>query len=201
MFANVNVSEQKPPEDSDSALSFTMEGYKGMPPANLTPFFWAPGWNSVQAVNKYQVEIGGPLKGGPTGKRLFPNALAREIAFLNQIPPAFEAKVGEWLIIPLPHIFGSEELSVYSPGIAARSPKPYIAISRHDAESLAIEENEVLQLQVQPLQTGGTVLASAYRLPVHIKDELPVGVAGLPYQISGLHGIAWPAKGILTKAL
>jgi len=198
MFANVNVSEQKPPEDPDSPLSFTMEGYKGMPPANLTPFFWAPGWNSVQAVNKYQVEIGGPLKGGPTGKRLFPNAIANEMAFLNHIPPAFKAPAGEWLIIPLPHIFGSEELSVYSPGIAARSPKPYIAISRHDAESLAIEENEVLQLQ---LNRGEALPALYYQLGVQIKDELPPGIAGLPYQISGLNGIAWPAKGKLTKAL
>jgi len=204
MFANLNVSEQKPPEDPDSALSFTMEGYKGIPPATLTPFFWAPGWNSVQAVNKYQVEIGGPLKGGPTGKRLFPNAFARETAFLDNIPPAFEAAKGEWLMIPIPHIFGSEELSVYSPGIAARSAKPYIAISRHDAESLVIQENEVLQIQLkshQPSDSNENQAAFYHQLPVQIKDELPAGVAGLPYQIPGLNGIAWPAKGVLTKAL
>ena len=36
-----------------------MEGYYGPMPSSLIPFFWAPGWNSVQAVNKFQNEIGG----------------------------------------------------------------------------------------------------------------------------------------------
>jgi NADH-quinone oxidoreductase subunit G len=197
MFANVNVSEQKPPEDIDSPLSFTMEGYKGIPPATLTPFFWAPGWNSVQSVNKYQVEVGGPLKGGHIGKRLFPETPAGKKSFLNHIPPAFKASAGEWLIVPLPHIFGSEELSIYTHGIAERSPKPYLAISRHDAESLAIREHGFLQLQINP----DKLPAKLYELPVLIKDELPDGIAGIPYQIPGLYGIAWPARGILTKAL
>src|SRR3546814_15696758 len=52
--------------------SFTMEGYRGIPPSSVIPFFWAPGWNSVQSINKYQIEPGGPLHGGDPGKRLIP---------------------------------------------------------------------------------------------------------------------------------
>src|SRR6185437_51302 len=49
MTANLAVSEPKPPEDGNSPLSFTMEGYAPPPPETLTPFAWSPGWNSPQA--------------------------------------------------------------------------------------------------------------------------------------------------------
>ena len=48
-----------------------MEGYKGIPPSVITPFFWSPGWNSVQSVTKYQKEPGGALKDGDPGVTLF----------------------------------------------------------------------------------------------------------------------------------
>lgn len=192
LLANINVSEPKPPEDTDSALSFTMEGYKGMPPSPLIPFHWAPGWNSGQAVHKYQTEVGGSLHGGDPGKRLFPEIPASEYAFLNNIPQAFKPMPGEWLIVPLPHIFGSEELSIYTPGIAERAPKPYIAISKSDAENLNIRGGETIHVQIGK---------SHYDLPVLIKEELLTGLAAVPFNIPGLAGIEWPAKGILTKGI
>ena len=54
-----------------------MEGYQGQPPAPLIPRFWAPGWNSVQALNKFQEEVGGPLRGGDPGRRLIEPAAER----------------------------------------------------------------------------------------------------------------------------
>ena len=190
MLANINVSEPKPPEDPDSALSFSMEGYRGMPPAPLTPFFWAPGWNSGQSVNKYQEEVGGALRGGDQGEILFPEITVAKKSFLNGIPPAFTPSPGEWLMLPLSHIFGTEELSIHTPGIAERVPRPYLAISKNDAKRLKVLDDEILQLQLQ---------GQLYKLPVLIKEELPDGLAGIPYQIPGLTAIAWPAKGILTK--
>lgn len=190
MFANINVAEPKPPEDTDSPLSFTMEGYKGIPPAPIIPFFWAPGWNSVQSLNKYQIEVGGSLRGGDPGVRLFAENRGTRLPYRNHIPPPFTPSPGEWIILPLPHIFGSEELSIYSAGIHERCPEPYVAINRKDAKDLNVAENDLLQLQIQDQH---------YFLPLKIKEELPQGLAGIPYQISGLRGIAWPAKGILTK--
>lgn len=191
MLANITVSEPKPPEDIDSSLSFTMEGYRGMPPPPLIPFFWAPGWNSIQSTNKYQVEVGGPLRGGDVGKRLFPESPASEPVFLNGIPPAFAPSGGEWLMVPLQHIFGSEELSIYTHGIAERCPEPYIAISKQDAQNLNISESEIMQVHLQERY---------YALPARINEKLPEGLAGIPYHIPGITGIAWPAKGTLTKA-
>lgn len=190
MLANISVTEPKPPEDPDSALSFTMEGYKGMPPAPLIPFFWAPGWNSVQSINKYQEEVGGHLRGGDPGKRLFRETSSLEKVFMDRIPPGFIPSPGEWQILPLPHIFGTDELSIYSPGVAERAPLPYIAINKKDADQLNALENDLLSVKIGD---------ENYMLPVVIKEELPEGLAGIPYPIPGLSGIAWPAKGNLKK--
>ena len=71
MNSNVSLSEGGPPVDEDSPLNFSMEGYKGVPPANLTPWYWSPGWNSVQAMNKYMDEPAGTALSGNPGVLLF----------------------------------------------------------------------------------------------------------------------------------
>ena len=71
MLANVNVSEPKPTEDANSALAYSMEGSDNIPPSELTSFYWSPGWNSVQASNKYLKELNNALKGRDPGIRLF----------------------------------------------------------------------------------------------------------------------------------
>ena len=190
MHANQNVSEPKPPTDTDTPFSFTMEGYKGTLPGPLVPFFWAPGWNSSQSVNKYQLEVGGPLYGGDSGVRLFDKASPGMPTFFNTIPAAFKPIAEEWLLIPLTHIFGSEELSLYTSGVAERSPKPYIAIGLQDADALNIKEGETLTVRIG---------SSKYSLPVQIKEELKQGTAGLPHNLRELAGIKWPAKATLTR--
>lgn len=192
MLAHVAVSEPKPPEDGDSPLSFTMEGYRGIPPAPLIPFYWSPGWNSGQSVHKYQSETGGALRGGDPGVRLTGEGLHFRNGFEGQIPPPFKTQGNEMTMVPLAHIYGSEELSALSPSVASRSPRPYIALGSLDAERLQVAEGDVLQVRM------GEVV---YDLPVVRKDELPEGLAGLPYNLPALPGISWPAKGILTKAL
>src|SRR5882724_5845165 len=125
MWAQRNVHEPQPPEDADSPLAFSMEGYPGQPPAALIPRFWAPGWNSVQALNKFQSEVGGPLRGGDPGRRLIEPAAVERVPYFVTVPRAFQPRDDEWLILPLYHIFGSEELSILAPGIAERAPQPY----------------------------------------------------------------------------
>lgn len=191
MLANVAVSEPKPPEDTDSPLSFTMEGYHGMPPAPLTPFYWSPGWNSGQSVHKYQTEAGGPLRGGDPGVRLSGEGLFFENGFHGHIPSAF-SRESEMTLVPLPHIFGSDELSIRSKSVEGRSPHPYVALSSSDARRLQASEGDVLQLRIAEL---------VFDLPLITKNELPEGLAGLPYNLPEMSGIVWPAKGILTKPM
>lgn len=73
IFANQTVHEPPPPPDPDTPLTFSMEGATLQPPPALIPRFWAPGWNSIQSLNKFQQEIAGALIGGNPGRRLIEN--------------------------------------------------------------------------------------------------------------------------------
>jgi NADH-quinone oxidoreductase subunit G len=68
--ANIRVSEPKIPEDADSPLAFSMEGRSETPPSSMVPFYWSPGWNSVQAMYQYLDEPNGSMIGGDPGIRL-----------------------------------------------------------------------------------------------------------------------------------
>ena len=138
MSADKTVHEPKPQDDSDSPLSFSMEGFEGKPHPSLLPRYWSPGWNSVQSLTKFQREVDGPLCGGDPGQRLIepgsgPGGQGGP-AFFDDIPPAFSVRENRLLVVPLYHIFGSEELSVLSPGIAELAPKPYLALNAEDSE-------------------------------------------------------------------
>ena len=178
MLANISVHEPKPPEDADSSLAFSMEsGIQSAPPA-MIPFFWDPGWNSIQAANKYQAEIGGPLRGGDPGIRLFESAEAADWRYPSP-PSAARVERDTLRIVPLFHIFGSEELSALAPGVAQLSPQAYVALNPADAASFGAAEGEVVTLHV----AGGTL-----SLPVRLRTDLASGVVAIPAGISPLEG-------------
>mgnify|MGYP001557386501 FL=1 len=201
MLANISVHEPEPPDDPDTPFSFSMEGYPDHPPPALIPRFWAPGWNSVQSVNKFQDEVGGSLTGGDPGVRLIEpvpdggrgGGLGGEIAYFRNIPMAFSPRADEWLVVPLHHIFGSEALSVLAPAIAELAARPYLALNPEDAVELGLAAGNSAQLQ---LDRKGR---ADYRLPVQLKVELQRGVAGLPAGLPGLTGIALPAWGKVAR--
>jgi NADH-quinone oxidoreductase subunit G len=190
MLANISVHEPKPPDDPDTPLSFSMEGTLDQPPAALIPFFWSPGWNSIQATNFYQTEIDGPLRGAIPGVRLIEPARQLHNQYFDQVPTAFARRVDEWLLVPLHHIFGSEELSLSAPGVAELAPKPYVALNAEDAKRLRVEAGEEVTVKFD----GG-----AYSLPAQIEGELPLGIAGLPVGLPGLAGISVPIRCVMVR--
>jgi NADH-quinone oxidoreductase subunit G len=185
VLVNINVSEPKPPEDLDSALSFSMEGTPDQPPAALIPFFWSPSWNSIQAVNAYQKEVGGPLRGGDAGVRILEPAAANGQSYFCAIPSAFQPHEGEWLLLAMHHIFGSDELSLSAPGIAELTAKPHISVNSGE-----FTENQEVEISY----AGGT-----FRLPVRIRPDLPRGVAALSIGTAPLVGITLPAWGTIAR--
>jgi len=189
MHAHMNVSEPAPPNDPDSPLSFSMEGYPGHPPSSLISRFWSPGWNSVQSVNKFQREVGGELYGGDPGLRLIePSPAARKVSYFSDIPPAFEPRRDELLILPLHHIYGSEELSKVSPGILERAPKKYIGLNPEDTTMMNVKDGE----------EGEMILnGRSYSLTVKCMEALPRGTAGFPAGLSGADFNSLPAWGIV----
>ncbi len=169
MRANREIQEPAAPADVDAPMVFSMEGSAQWPPS-LTPRYWAPGWNSVQALNKFQEEIGGPLRGGDPGRRLVEPRRIESSAYRGEPPAAFAARDGEWLVVPLPHIFGSGELSSRGPAIRALTPAPYAGVGDADARALGIDDRVRVAVRVGE---------QAWELPVRRIAGLPRGVIGL----------------------
>jgi NADH-quinone oxidoreductase subunit G len=199
MRAGVSVHEPEQPGDPDTPLAFSMEGYGGDPPPSLIPRFWSPGWNSIQSLNKFQQEVGGALRGGNPGERLIEPAAQGEVDYFEDIPAKFRSMPDRLLVVPLHHIFGGEELSALSRGIAELSPQPYLALNPDSAAGLGLAPGD--SASVQLIDKPGKMLAT--QLPVKIKPELPEGTAGLPVglpALGDLFGAELPAWARVTKA-
>jgi NADH-quinone oxidoreductase subunit G len=182
MNARLNVSEPKPPGDEDSPLSFTMEGYKGIPPSGITPFFWSPGWNSVQSVTKFQNEPGGALKDGDPGVTLFKEKPGAMPIFFKDIPEAFVARRQKWLVFPQYDVLGSGELSIYTKAIEELSPQPFVVLSERDAGKLEVEADSMVKIIADQ---------NEYILPVKVKKELSDGVVLVSAGLKGMKAIRW----------
>ncbi len=191
MLANIAVSEPKPPEDPDSPLSFTMEGSPDQPPSPLIPFFWSPGWNSIQSLNKFQEEIAGPLRGGDPGVRLIEPPTGANGSYFTDVPNSFEPKAGQWLLVPLYHIFGTDELSCLAPAITELSPEPYVMLNPEDASALQVAEG---------VEVTVTVGGATHRLRIRIAPGIAKGLAGLPAGILPLEGAGLPAWSGISRA-
>jgi NADH-quinone oxidoreductase subunit G len=178
MLAHVSVHEPKPPTDPDSPLAFSMEGAQSAPPPELLPRLWAPGWNSAQAVTRFQEEIGGPLRGGDPGVRLLeggPNGGA----YPGPAPEAWSRRDGEYRALALHHAFGSEELSAAAEPLSELVPAPYLALAPHEAAALGISEGQPLRIRL-----AGTSLT----LPLRLVPGLPAGAVGVPVGLPTMPG-------------
>jgi NADH-quinone oxidoreductase subunit G len=189
MLANVAVSEPKPAEDPDSGMSYTMEGTRALAPSSMIPFFWSPGWNSVQSVNKYQEEVGAHLRGGDPGIRLF-EASGKQSQYFNDVPGKFKSSDNKLWIVPMHHIFGSEELSAKSVAVSKRVPHHYLLLNKEDAGNLKLREGEEIEIEMD-----GQLL----RLPVKLSASILSGVAGLPVGLPKLPFVELSGWGSLKQ--
>ncbi|MCR1828597.1 NADH-quinone oxidoreductase subunit NuoG [Pseudomonas oleovorans] len=176
MRANISVHEPRQPQDQDSAFAFSMEGYAGSKEdRQQIPFAWSPGWNSPQAWNKFQDEVGGHLRAGDPGVRLL--EAAGNVLPWFAVNAAFNPAAGTWQVAPLHHLFGSEENSARAKPIQERMPEPYVALAREEATRLGVNDGALLALRVN---------GQALRLPLQVRDDLPVGLVGLPLGLPGI---------------
>ena len=188
MRANISVHEPRQPQDKDSAFAFSMEGYSGSAePRQQIPFAWSPGWNSPQAWNKFQDEVGGHLRAGDPGVRLF-DAPADRLEWFA-VPAARSLAAGRWQVVALHHLFGSDETSSNAAPVRERIQSAYAALGSEDAARLQLKDGALLSLKV-----AGREL----RLPLRVDEELAAGLLGLP---SGFDGIPPLAGGLFAEAL
>jgi NADH-quinone oxidoreductase subunit G len=188
MRADVSVHEPKQPVDEESPLAFTMEGLNRAQPGALLPWVWSPGWNSNQALHRFQAETGGPLKGGTAGARLINSGTTSQPAN-RAMPDPFQSAQGQWHLVPRYRIFGSDELSATSPGIAELVVPGYIEINSADADDLGVCEGDGLSL-------GGGLAT----LEVRINDSIAAGCAGYAAGHNGTANLAAGDNVSLQKA-
>ena len=170
MHADIKVSEPGQPHDTETPYAFSMEGAAAKVPPGLLPVIWAPGWNSNQAINKFQEETGGHLRGGDAGVRLIEASGIR--SWFGDIPPAFKPEPGLWRVIDLPHIFGSDELSLHAPPVTERLLGVCVLLNPLDAETLGVGSGDPVELA----DFAGVPLLF---VPVQIEPSLPSGLLGI----------------------
>lgn len=170
MHANIDVRETAQPQDIETPFAFSMEGGQlAIPPAWL-PVIWAPGWNSNQAINKFQAEVAGRLRGGELGLRLI--EASGDLGWFTELPSAGQPELGLWRIMQLPHIFGSDELSRHSLPIAERLPPFCALLHPQDAEVLGVVSGD-------PVCISDLLTIANLTLPVQIEKSLARGLLGI----------------------
>jgi NADH-quinone oxidoreductase subunit G len=167
MHADIKVSEPGQPQDVETPFAFSMEGAIAQVPPAVLPVIWAPGWNSNQAVNKFQEQIGGHLRDGDVGIRLL--EASGTLPWFTDMPVAFKLEPGVWRVLSLPHIFGSEELSAQSPSVAERMPVFCVLLNPQDAKVLGVDTCDLVEI----CSLAGI---SILKIPVQIELTLPSGL-------------------------
>ncbi|WP_447890867.1 NADH-quinone oxidoreductase subunit NuoG [Pseudomonas hormoni] len=177
MRADISVHEPRTPQDNDTAFNFSMEGYSGSAePRQQVPFAWSPGWNSPQAWNKFQDEVGGHIRAGDPGTRLIESS-GDSLNWFAAVPRAFNPAPGTWQVVPFFHLLGSEENSSKAAPVQERIPAAYVALAKSEADRLGVNDGAMLSLNV----AGQTL-----RLPLRINEELGAGLVALPAGIAGI---------------
>ncbi|MGP5493567.1 NADH-quinone oxidoreductase subunit NuoG [Psychrobacter celer] len=184
MRAPISVHEPMQPKDLDTGLTFSMEGYTGkQTPSSMIPFAHAAGWNSPQAWNKYQDKVGGHLKNGDPGVRLF-DMLERLPTRQYVAPEALSATTtdmqqGQAKLVPIYNIYASSMMASRSPIVAEQLPVAAWRIGMDDAKDWNVAAGDYLAIEIDKQQIT---------LPVQIVGYLAEGCIGYPVgQVNIIH--------------
>ena len=192
MRANISVHEPKQREDEETPLASTMEGLNRTQPGALLPWVWSPGWNSNQSLHKFQTHPGGPLKGGTAGVRLLqPGAAGERQSSCTPATDPTDAspRSGLWQLVPRPRIFGSDELTALSPGLAELVVPAFIELSLADADRLGVASGDGVDV--------GDGMAT---LEVRVNDTMTSGCAGYSAGFAGTGNLLPLARVALRRA-
>ena len=173
---------QQTADDPETPFAFSMEGFTGRRPPELLSQVWAPGWNSNEAINQFQIEVGGPLHGGDPGLRIFDSNSSglNENQFINAAIgslPVTEAREKDdtVLVCAAVEIFGSESMSRRSPALAELAPDIYLRLHSKDAGRLSLVDGCAYRVQLisETFETSLNVV-------IDIDNTIPGNVAVIP---------------------
>jgi NADH-quinone oxidoreductase subunit G len=168
----------RPPAEPRAPYVDSDVGARRDVPSSLTARFWTPGWNSGEALNKFQIEVGGGLHGGDPGLRLIEPGGGDAPAAPGTVPDP--AGVGDLLLLVRPEVFGGEPLSGRAPVIVARAPAPVLALSPADAGRLGLSAGD----RVRVSHGSG-----AAELELAVDETLPEGLATCPAGVPQTAGL------------
>lgn len=196
MRVPISIHEPMQPKDLDSALTFSMEGYVGNKTAAPSiPFVWAAGWNSPQAWNKYQDKVGGRLKGGDVGVRLFdqlPRLNAQFTSHRSRISDPQNTSIfnGVARLVPVYELFASSAMASRSRIVAEQLKPTSWFVNREDAALWQLIDGDLLAMS----GSFGEIV-----LPVQVVDYLAQGCIGylcgqVPLSVRSLASVKKVAK-------
>ncbi len=184
MRAPVSVHEPMQPKDLDTGLTFSMEGYSGkQTPSSMIPFANAAGWNSPQAWNKYQDKVGGSLKNGDPGVRLFDHL--ERLATRQYVAPEVtsvtttDMQQGQAKLVPIYNLYASSMMASRSPVVAEQLPLATWRVGIDDAKDWGLAAGDYLAIEIDKQQIT---------LPVELVGYLAEGCIGYPVgQVDIIH--------------
>ncbi|MEE4359922.1 MAG: NADH-quinone oxidoreductase subunit NuoG [Pseudomonadales bacterium] len=189
MYADRTLHEPKTPEDPESPFSFSMEGASDDAPGALLAGVWAPGWNSNNALTRFQEEVAGHLRGGPAGVRLLRASGTAADGAGDDTPSASppSASVDDGLLlVPLHDVFSSDELAARTDAIRDRAAPLRLGLHPDDAQALGLNE-------------GMTVACEGAFAPFHLGLRLDARQArGTLTYVHGAPGMPPPGAGRAT---
>ena len=183
MRAPISVHEPMQPKDLDTGLTFSMEGYSGKETkSSMIPFANAAGWNSPQAWNKFQDKVGGSLKNGDPGVRLFDRLerlTTRQYVAPESSTKATDMQQGHAKLVPIYNIYASSMMASRSLVVAEQLPVAAWRVGIDDAKDWNIADGDYLAIEIDKQQIT---------LPVQLVGYLAEGCIGYPVgQVSIIH--------------
>ncbi len=179
-------------DELDSLTTGRALGPDGLLPVAIR----TPGWNSNEAINRFQIEAGGPPHGDNPGLRIFATNGNGAAATLSAPDPGSSSTASppdhlngdRWtaaaapagddntvLVCAAAEIFGSESTSRRGPALAELAPDTYLLLHPERAARLGVVAGRFYRLRLI-----GETFATSLEAVVEVDDELPDNVAVIP---------------------
>jgi NADH-quinone oxidoreductase subunit G len=130
------------------------------------------------------------MKGGDPGIRLIEPIEGIKNIYFKQGTAISGVKKGEWIVIPVYQIFGSEELSSVSPAILQKIHERFVIMNQNDAEIISKNEGDYVQLEI---------LKTKIKVKIKIDNSLQHGLTCLSVNLPGMPFVDLPGWGKFHK--
>ena len=176
LHAEVAVAEEPPPQDPDAPMAYSMEGIQFAGYSPLQANIWAPGWNSDQAIHKFQDHPGGERIPGASGQPLQRTAAKFSVSAAAGELTHAATNSATLTFTPLYRLFGSGELSRYGRAIATVVGNPFVQLHPEDAKAYTLRDGDqvcvpgcdaTFEVRISEANARGCIgICSGYTAPV-----------------------------------